>query len=89
MGSDPYFCRECQRTHYRGKIYKEHIKYKKKTDADIPDNRLYKMRGYTLKNLAKRQLTQLMKKYLRDKRSIYTKQMNKLLLKEVPECFLN
>lgn len=40
----PYFCTKCSKTHYRGKIFENHLKYKEK-DKEIPKSDSFIMRG--------------------------------------------
>ncbi len=59
-----YYCKKCNKYHYRGKIYKEHSDYKKEefNKDNYPDVENIKINLDTLRPIAKRQLRRLLKK---------------------------
>ena len=59
-----YYCKKCNKYHYRGKIYENHLDYKKEdTNKDTyPDDENIKVNLDTLRPIAKRQLRRLFKK---------------------------
>ena len=59
-----YYCKKCKKYHYRGKIYKEHLDYKKKeiSKNNYPDDENIKIDLDSLRPIAKRQLRMLFKK---------------------------
>jgi hypothetical protein len=61
-----YYCNKCKRYHHRGKIFKEHIKYKKEKKPKVKDkssdDESLKVNIDNLRPIAKRQLKRLVKK---------------------------
>ncbi|MGV9198792.1 MAG: hypothetical protein ACOC4M_08125 [Promethearchaeia archaeon] len=77
----PYYCPECDRKHYRGKIYKDHLKYKTEEKDDVPAHKFINPPSY-LKIIARKQIQRLIKKWLIDKNPIYVQQINRVILHE-------
>lgn len=88
-----YFCSKCKRTHYRGKIYKNHLKYKveknKKSNPNqekkisIPSNEIIEFDFNELRPIARHQIQRLVLKMHKTKRfRLYTKEINKIILHE-------
>ena len=61
-----YYCNKCKRYHHHGKIFKEHIKYKKEKKQKVKDKSFVdedlKINIDNLRPIAKRQLKRLVKK---------------------------
>ncbi len=59
-----YYCNKCKKYHYRGKIYKDHLNYKREVSrkANIIDDENIKVKLDTLRPIAKRQIHTLLKK---------------------------
>ncbi len=59
-----YYCKKCKKYHYRGKIYKNHLDYKKEVISrnTPPNDENIKLDLDTLRPIAKRQLRRLFKK---------------------------
>ncbi|MFX1313986.1 MAG: hypothetical protein ACFFHD_15450 [Promethearchaeota archaeon] len=59
-----YYCKKCKKYHYRGKIYKDHLNYKKEDTIkdNYPDDENIKIDLDILRPIAKRQLHRLFKK---------------------------
>jgi hypothetical protein len=79
-----YYCRKCKRYHHRGKIYGEHLKFKKREEnANSTDNDTLKVEFESLRPIAKRQLNRLLKKiHKTGKNEIYKKEIIKLIKNE-------
>lgn len=59
-----YYCKKCKKYHYRGKIYRNHLDYKKEVisrNNPLNDENI-KIDLDTLRPIAKRQLRRLFKK---------------------------
>ena len=59
-----YYCEKCKKYHYRGKIYKEHLDYKKEeiSKNNYLDVENIKINLDSIRPIAKRQLRRLYKK---------------------------
>ncbi|MFX1256360.1 MAG: hypothetical protein ACFFAN_00730 [Promethearchaeota archaeon] len=88
-----YFCSKCKRKHYRGKIYENHLKYRKKNNKVInpnkkkknfiPSNEIIEFDFNELRPIAWRQIRRLVMKMHQTKNfKLYTKEINKILLHE-------
>lgn len=79
-----YYCNKCEKYHYRGKIFREHLYYKR----EIPKNQTYeedniKINLNDLRPIAKRQLLRLLKKAKTTKNhDLYRKEIIKLIENE-------
>ncbi len=77
-----YFCKKCKKNHYRGKIYKDHLVYKRNEFInDInPEIDYIKVDLDTLRPIAKRQLRKLLKKVKSsDNHELYRNEIIKLI----------
>ena len=83
---DKYYCSKCKKYHHRGKIYKDHLKYKKeKEHLDNLNNKNQKLTiNYDeLRPIAKRQLHRLFRKMeLTGNQELYKHEIFKLLENE-------
>ena len=79
----PYFCSLCNKDHVKGKLFKEHLMYRKH-DRLIPTNRIVKANIKKLSPLAIRQLERLLskKKTSKGNAHVYVYEINKLLIVE-------
>ncbi|MFX0106582.1 MAG: hypothetical protein ACFE75_13995 [Candidatus Hodarchaeota archaeon] len=59
-----YYCRKCKKYHYRGKIYKDHLNYKKEDPSKdtYPDDENININLDIIRPIARRQLHRLFKK---------------------------
>ncbi len=79
---EKYYCIKCDRYHRRGKIYKNHLVYRKGTQKSesVPSDEIIKVNYKKLRPIAKNQLLILFKKLRRSNRkSVYREQINKLI----------
>ncbi|MFX1502996.1 MAG: hypothetical protein ACFFDH_18695 [Promethearchaeota archaeon] len=82
-----YYCNKCKKNHHRGKIYKDHLEYKKKEisknkDKEAEDDTI-KVNLDTLRPIAKRQLNRLYKKMkLSGNHEFYKTEIIKLIKNE-------
>ncbi|MFX0071520.1 MAG: hypothetical protein ACFFAO_10565 [Candidatus Hermodarchaeota archaeon] len=89
-----YYCSKCVRFHYRGKIYKEHIKYKSgkkhvpktynKAGKDFPPSDKFIEFDYNkLRPIARRQIQRLINKMYKTRNfRLYTKEINRTIIYE-------
>lgn len=79
-----YYCTKCKRYHHRGKIYKEHLKFKEtEENANFSETETLKVEFESLRPIAKRQLNRLLKKiHENDSSEIYKKEIIKLIKNE-------
>ena len=80
-----YYCRKCKKYHYRGKVYREHLKYKREEiQKDIhPDNDDTRINYKKLRPIAKRQLHRLVEKANSSgNHELYKKEIIKLIRNE-------
>jgi len=80
-----YYCKKCKKYHYRGKIYKEHLDYKKEeyNKDNYPDVENIKINLDTLRPIAKRQLRRLLKKMESSgNHELYKNEITKLIRNE-------
>ncbi|MFX0030146.1 MAG: hypothetical protein ACFE8B_13125 [Candidatus Hermodarchaeota archaeon] len=79
-----YYCRKCKRYHYRGKIYREHLKFKEiEENTNNSESKSFKVEFESLRPIAKRQLNRLLKKIDKTGRNeIYEKEIIKLIKNE-------
>ena len=85
-----YFCSKCKRTHFRGKIFEEHLKYRKtrnnpkqKKKSSIPSEKIIEFEFDELRLIARRQIQRLVMKMHKTKNfRLYTKEINKIILYE-------
>lgn len=77
-----YYCPKCDRHHYRGKIYEEHLKYKEETSEEIPDDEILDIpRNINL--LAKKRIRTLNRKLEKESGNyykVYVREINKVIL---------
>lgn len=82
-----YYCPECDRYHYRGQIYQDHLKYKRKVPEEL-DSEFIKATNKQKEKLeqnkvAQRQLLNLARRYITEKdderRKVYITHINKLI----------
>lgn len=88
--SKPYYCAKCGHKHYRGQVYKDHLKHKViQRGDDIPSESFVPLgekewNALLGNQLAWKQLLRLFKKYIQaSDKSLYTGEINKLLLQEL------
>ncbi len=81
-----YYCIKCKKHHHRGKIYKDHLKYKKKEAQEEHRNRQNektKISYDDLRPIAKRQLRRLYRKMkLTGNHELYKQEIVKLIENE-------
>jgi hypothetical protein len=80
-----YYCKKCEKYHYRGKIYKEHLDYKKEeiSKNNYPNDENIKINLDNLRPIAKRQIHRLFKKMKSSgNRVLYKNEIIKLIKKE-------
>ncbi|MFW9988699.1 MAG: hypothetical protein ACFFC3_08600 [Candidatus Odinarchaeota archaeon] len=80
-----YYCKKCNKYHHRGKIFEEHLKFKKKDikKNNHPDNKDIKINFKTLRPIAKRQLSRLFRKAkISGNHELYKNEIVKLIKKE-------
>ena len=80
-----YYCNKCKKFHHRGKIYKDHLKYKRQEDVDTHNNQNEEIRiNYNdLRPIAKRQLHRLYRKMkLTGNHELYKHEIVKLIENE-------
>ncbi|MFX1504320.1 MAG: hypothetical protein ACFFDH_25395 [Promethearchaeota archaeon] len=80
-----YYCKRCNKNHYRGKIFKEHLKFKKEhiRENDHPDNEEIKVNLKTLRPIARRQLRRLFQKAkLSGNHDLYKNEIARLIKNE-------
>ncbi len=85
-----YFCSKCKKNHFRGKIFEEHLKYRKKNNNannkkknSIPSDKIIEFDFEELRPIARRQIRKLvMKMHYTKKFGLYTKEINKIILHE-------
>ena len=75
-----YYCTKFKNYHYRGELYKKHLKYKQsnqKYNYDLEENKL----NYNkLRLVAKKQIKRLLKKMKKSKKpEIYKREIKKVL----------
>jgi ribosomal protein S17 len=80
-----YYCIKCKKYHHRGKIYKNHLEYKKidASQGKDAENEGIKVNLDDLRPIAKRQLHRLYKKMkLSGNHDFYKKEIIKLIKNE-------
>ncbi|MFW9998721.1 MAG: hypothetical protein ACFE9Q_05975 [Candidatus Hodarchaeota archaeon] len=80
-----YYCNKCDKYHYRGKIYREHLDFKReKISKDISaDDKELEINFKKLRPIAKRQLQRLFKKAKHSgNHELYKKEIIKLIENE-------
>jgi hypothetical protein len=82
-----YYCTKCERNHHRGKIFKNHLKYKKEKKTELKNENLddenIKVNLDDLRPIAKRQLRRLFKKAKRSGNyDLYKNEIIKLIKNE-------
>jgi hypothetical protein len=88
-----YYCTICRRYHYRGKIYKNHLKYQDKKKEErthsngqkksIPTDKIMEFDKNYLRPIAKRQIRRCYRKmYLTQNFRLYIREINKIILHE-------
>jgi hypothetical protein len=81
-----YYCTQCQRYHYRGKIYTTHLQYKNdgpKKKSHIPTKKIIDFDMEELRPIAQRQVKTLLKKMrFTNKQDLYKKEINKVIMYE-------
>ena len=77
-----YYCLKCNKNHLRGKIYKEHLKYKGLTKESEPPLKIKqdKINLKEFRPVARRQLKRLLHKMkITPKKELYKNEINKLI----------
>ena len=80
-----YYCLKCKKYHYRGKIYKNHLKYKVRKEKKIPFKKtnIEDLEIETFRPIAKRQIMRLLRKMkLSNNLELYEKQIRRVILHE-------
>ena len=81
-----YYCTQCHRYHYRGKIYGAHVQFKKhkaNKENSIPTNKILEFDMEDLRPIAQRQVKTLLKKMrTTNKPDLYKKEINKVIIYE-------
>ncbi|TFF88164.1 MAG: hypothetical protein EU550_01815 [Promethearchaeota archaeon] len=84
-----YYCTKCKKHHVRGRIYKEHLKYKQEEKVNFEKKfaprkiRNMNIEELKLRPIAKRQIRRLYKKMkLSNNSEIYKHEIEKIILKE-------
>ncbi|MFX1572921.1 MAG: hypothetical protein ACFFB0_09235 [Promethearchaeota archaeon] len=79
-----YFCSKCKKQHHRGKIYREHLKFKQEMKSlKPPDKGNLKVSLESFRSIAKRQLNRLLKKMDETgNHQLYKNEIIKLIKKE-------
>ena len=88
-----YFCLKCKRTHFRGKIYEDHLEYREKkskknnpnhkTKNPIPSNEIIEFDFDELRPIARRQIQRCILKMHQTKHfGLYIKEINRIILHE-------
>lgn len=84
-----YFCTECKRNHRHGKIWEEHLRYKKTKLDNIPRKKVVQYDWSFLRDIAQRQIMSYIRKMAWDKknngsrkREMYIHEINKVILHE-------
>ncbi len=79
-----YYCTKCKKHHHKGKIYREHLKFKEENKStNTIDDENIRVDLESLRPIAKRQLNRLLKKM--DKtgnHELYKKEIINLIKKE-------
>lgn len=80
-----YYCTICQKHHFRGKIYEDHLPYKKKKlkIKKVNTKQLIEFNEEDLRPIARRQLRRLLKKLNKlDNKDYYIGEINRLIMYE-------
>jgi hypothetical protein len=80
-----YYCSKCNKYHYRGKIYKNHLKFKRaKSDLDKYKHiELNEIEIRNLRPIAQRQIFNLLKKMRKSKKpKLYEREIKRVILFE-------
>ncbi|MFX1297395.1 MAG: hypothetical protein ACFFD2_21385 [Promethearchaeota archaeon] len=79
-----YYCTKCKKNHHRGKIYKDHLKFKEdKKTIKITNDEKITVDFNSLRPIAKRQFNRLLKKMEKTgNQEIYRNEIIKLINNE-------
>ena len=82
-----YFCEKCNKNHFRGQIYKDHLKYKrvreKKKKIPLREVTIDKINLKTLRPIARRQIGRLLKKMdSSNNNELYKDEIKKIIIYE-------
>ncbi|MFW9773905.1 MAG: hypothetical protein ACFFFB_08610 [Candidatus Heimdallarchaeota archaeon] len=78
-----YYCSKCEKHHHRGKIFKKHLTFKKEEVSKFTDYENLSLDLESLRPIAKRQLSRLLKKMnLTGNHELYKKEIIKLIKNE-------
>ncbi|TFF90894.1 MAG: hypothetical protein EU548_00660 [Promethearchaeota archaeon] len=82
---EKYYCTECKRYHYRGKIYQEHLSYKKKKDINsLKKNEIDSLDLERFRPIAQRQISRLLiKMESTGNHELYSNEISKIINKEL------
>lgn len=78
---------KCNRTHHRGKVYKDHLEFKRKNENTPPESiKINDVQDLELKGLrpiAKKQILRFLKKIKTNgRKNLYLSEINRILLHE-------
>lgn len=82
-----YYCSQCKQNHRSGKIYKDHLKFKKVEENHIPCRKVLLCIWEDLPKIAQRQILRYISKMVWDKKSNYSKR-RKLYIREINKVIL-
>ena len=76
-----YYCTECKKKHRCGKIYQDHLQFKKVEKKEYPSDKIMKFNIDSLRPIAQRQITKYLEKIkLTPKmRGVYISKINELI----------
>lgn len=84
-----YYCSECKGNHRHGKIYEEHMRYKRSEPDNVPSKKILKCNWDYLRPIAQRQIMHYARKMLLDKQNngssrkeMYIHEINKVIMHE-------
>lgn len=79
---EKYYCTKCLKHHHRGKIYKDHLQFKRQVikNKNINSNEINFANFDTLRPIAKRQILKLLKKMKTSKKpGFYKNQIERVI----------
>ncbi len=80
-----YYCSKCNKYHYRGKIYENHLQYEEKKikKKKIPKDKILDFNMDQLRPIARRQISRLFDKMKTTKHNkFYIREINRIILYE-------
>ena len=90
-----YFCTECKRNHRSGKIYKDHLKFRKVEEEYISCQKVIDCIWEDLPKIAQNQIMRYIDKILWDKkfnyskkRKLYIREINRVILEEYNDMLI-